>query len=192
MTSEAHNIDTILTDPATIIFIRDGGGSRHADDQSLCEAGVQQARRTARYLRSVLGHASMTIAASSAGTALHTAETLASTLEADRTRLKRPIHELGNDCVDATDGNAEKNLEVALQKIGAHHATALSEGARLVIVAHSELLASVAESLSPWRNGAGEHDDEDGYPQHEPVHITAVHAGVVRAWNIPPVVQQSH
>jgi phosphohistidine phosphatase SixA len=192
VTSEAHNIDAILADPATIIFIRDGDGSRHADGRSLSEAGVEQARRTARFLRSVLGPAPVTIVASSAGTARHTAETLASTLDTDQMRPKSPIYELESDRVNAADGNAEKNLEVALQQIEAHHARSLSEGARLVVVVHSELLASVAESLSPWRNGAGEHDDEDGYPQHEPVHITAVHGGVVRVWNMPPVVQQSH
>ena len=185
MQSEEFNIDAMLTDRTTIILVSHGGEARHA-------YGERKAKEVAAYLTAKLRHKSIALLALGGEAAQQTAQTIAdalggAALQVDERFAPREL-DIARTCVEVGDGEALDASERMLETLEMHQARSMSEGSRLVVVAGADLMAELAESLSPWSDADGFTDDEEGYPPHEPCHITAIHSGVVRIWNMPPVV----
>jgi phosphohistidine phosphatase SixA len=198
MQSEEFDIDAILTDPTTIILISPGEQARQASsertstERSLTHAGERKAKEVAAYLMAKLRPQPIALLTLGGEAARQTARIIAdalggAALQVDERFASRELDTV-HPCVERGVGDERGPSELMLETLEMHQARSMSEGARLVVVSGADLMAELAESLSPWSDADGVTDDEEGYPPHEPCHITAIHSGVVRIWNMPPDV----
>jgi broad specificity phosphatase PhoE len=220
MPNDKNDITEILNDPSTIILIRHGDASSAAgrraapaalalrkdedDTRFLTEAGERQALQAARCLQALLGNAPIALVSSGLVRARQTAQILAETMATEAPSVDHRFNEVEGAYHDGLPADAEDPVEVAARALEEHHARSRDERARLVIVTHGDILGYLAESLSPWNDGAaaggsGERDgaredeaEDEGYPPHDNCHITAVRSGVIRIWNMPPTATASH